>query len=239
MNREEFENELHKLGIDLTGKQLINFNTYCDFLKEYNSHTNLTAITDDEGIFLKHFYDSLTIVNAIDLNKYATLIDIGTGAGFPGMVLKIIYPHLKVTLLDSNNKKITFLKELAKKLNLNGIEFYQGRAEDFVKTNREKFDIVTARAVSNLPVLSELCLPLTRVDGYFVAMKGSNKEEIEDARFAIRTLGGHIEEIVNFTLPIEESERNIIRISKIKKTPEEYPRRYEKIIKNPLKIKAK
>ncbi len=239
MNREEFENELHKLGIDLTGKQLISFNTYCDFLKEYNSHTNLTAITDDEGIFLKHFYDSLTIVNAIDLNKYDTLIDIGTGAGFPGMVLKIIYPHLKVTLLDSNNKKITFLKELAKKLNLNGIEFYQGRAEDFVKTNREKFDIVTARAVSNLPVLSELCLPLTRVDGYFVAMKGSNKEEIEDARFAIRTLGGHIEEIVNFTLPIEESERNIIRISKIKKTPEEYPRRYEKIIKNPLKIKAK
>ena len=239
MNREQFEEELHKLGLDLTGKQLISFNTYCDFLKEYNSHTNLTAITDDEGIFLKHFYDSLTIVNAIDLNKYNTLIDIGTGAGFPGMVLKIIYPHLKITLLDSNNKKITFLKELAKKLNLTDIEFYQGRAEDFVKTNREKFDIVTARAVSNLPVLSELCLPLTRVDGYFIAMKGSNKDEIEDARFAIRTLGGHIEEIVNFTLPIEESERNIIRISKIKKTPEEYPRRYEKIVKNPLKIKAK
>ena len=239
MNREQFEEELHKLGIDLTGHELISFNTYCEFLKEYNSHTNLTAITDDEGIFLKHFYDSLTIVNAIDLNKYNTLIDIGTGAGFPGMVLAIIYPHLKITLLDSNNKKITFLKELADKLNIKGIEYYQGRAEDYVKTHREKFDIVTDRAVSNLPVLSELCLPLTKVDGYFVAMKGSNKDEIEDARFAIKTLGGHIEEIVNFNLPIEESERNIIRVRKIRNTPNEYPRRYEKIVKNPLKIKAK
>ena len=239
MNREVFENELHKLGIDLTGNQIISFNTYCEFLKEYNSHTNLTAIKDDEGIFLKHFYDSLTIVNAIDLNKYDTLIDIGTGAGFPGMVLKIIYPHLKVTLLDSNNKKINFLKELAMKLKIKGIEFYQGRAEDYVKTHREQFDIVTARAVSNLPVLSELCLPLTKLDGYFVAMKGSNKEEIEEAKFAIRTLGGHIEEIVNFILPIEESERNIIRIRKIKNTPKEYPRRYEKILKTPLKIKEK
>jgi len=239
MNREQFEEQLHELGIDLTGIELINFNTYCEFLKEYNSHTNLTAITDDEGIFLKHFYDSLTIVKAIDLNKYDTLLDIGTGAGFPGMVLKIIYPHLKVTLLDSNNKKINFLKELAMKLKITGIEFFQGRAEDFVKNNREKFDIVTARAVSNLPVLSELCIPLTRIDGYFIAMKGSNKDEIEDARFAIRTLGGHIEEIVNFTLPIEESERNIIRIKKIRNTPNEYPRRYEKILKNPLKIKEK
>ena len=239
MNKEQFEEELHKLGIDLTGRELICFNAYCEFLKEYNSHTNLTAITDDEGIFLKHFYDSLTIVKAIDLNKYNTLIDIGTGAGFPGMVLKIIYPHLRITLLDSNNKKINFLKELAMKLNITGIEFYQGRAEDYVKTHREKFDIVTARAVSNLPVLSELCIPLTKIDGYFIAMKGSNKDEIEDARFAIKTLGGHIEEIVNFTLPIEESERNIIRIKKIKQTPNEYPRRYEKIIKKPLKISAK
>ncbi len=239
MNKEQFENELHKLGIDLTGNQLISFNAYCEFLKEYNEHTNLTAIKDDEGIFLKHFYDSLTIINAINLNNYDNLIDIGTGAGFPGMVLKIVYPHLKITLLDSNNKKITFLKELADKLNIKGIEFYQGRAEDYVKTHRERFDIVTARAVSNLPVLSELCLPLTKIDGYFVAMKGSNKEEIEDSKFAIRTLGGHIEEIVNFNLPIEESERNIIRIKKIRSTPKEYPRRYEKIVKNPLKIKEK
>ncbi len=239
MNREIFENELHKLGIDLTGNQLISFNTYCEFLKEYNSHTNLTAITDDEGIFLKHFYDSLTFVKALDLNNYETLLDVGTGAGFPGMVLKIVYPHLKVTLLDSNNKKINFLKELVMKLNMKDVDFYQGRAEEFVKNNREKFDIVTARAVSNLPVLSELCMPLTKVNGYFIAMKGSNKEEIDDSYFAIKTLGGNTEEIINFNLPIEDSERNIIKIKKIKNTPEEYPRRYEKIIKNPLKIKAK
>ncbi len=237
MNKEQFQEELQKLGIDLTGRELISFNSYCEFLKEYNKHTNLTSIKDDEGIFLKHFYDSLTIVNAIDLNKYENLIDIGTGAGFPGMVLKIIYPHLKVTLLDSNNKKIKFLKELANKLNIKGVEFFQGRAEDFVKNNREKYDIVTGRAVSNLTVLSELCLPLTKIDGYFIAMKGSNKEEIEEGKYAIRQLGGHIEEIINFTLPIEESGRNIIKIKKIKKTPEEYPRRYEKIIKNPLKMK--
>ena len=239
MNKETFIEELKKIGIELTDREISMLEIYSSFLKEYNSHTNLTAITDDEGIYLKHFYDSLTIVKAIDLNKYENLIDIGTGAGFPGMVLAIIFPNLKVTLLDSNNKKITFLRELANKLNIEGITFYQGRAEDYVKNNREKYDIVTARAVSNLPVLSELCLPLTKINGYFVALKGSNKEEIEDAKFAIKTLGGEIEEIVNFTLPIESSERNIIRIKKAKETPKEYPRRYEKIVKKPLKIKAK
>ena len=123
MNREEFIDELEKLSISLSGYDLIAFNQYCDFLKEYNSHTNLTAIKDDNQIFLKHFYDSLTIVKAVDLNNYNSLIDIGTGAGFPGMVLKIVYPHLKLTLLDSNNKKITFLKQLAEKLKLKNIEF--------------------------------------------------------------------------------------------------------------------
>jgi len=239
MNNERFIEEINKLGIQLTDNQLKELDVYCNFLKEYNSHTNLTAITDDEGIYLKHFYDSLTFVKAIDLNQYENLIDIGTGAGFPGMVLKIIYPNLKVTLLDSNNKKINFLKELAMKLNITGLEFFQGRAEDYVIKNREKFDIVTARAVSNLPVLSELCMPLTKVGGYFIAMKGSNKEEIEDARFAIKTLGGTIEEIINFNLPIEESERNIIKIKKDNNTPQEYPRRYDKIIKKPLKIGQK
>ncbi len=239
MNREQFIEEISKLGIDLTEKQLKDLEVYSEFLKEYNSHTNLTAITDNEGIYLKHFYDSLTFVKAIDLNNYETLIDIGTGAGFPGMVLKIVYPDLKVTLLDSNNKKINFLKELAMKLSITGLEFFQGRAEDYVIKNREKFDVVTARAVSNLPVLSELCIPLTKLGGYFIAMKGSNKEEIEDARFAIKTLGGTIEDIINFNLPIEESERNIIKVKKEKNTPQEYPRRYDKIIKKPLKMGQK
>ncbi len=140
-----------------------------------------------------------------------------------------------MVLLDSNNKKIKFLEELSKKININNIHFYNGRAEDYCKTNRESFDIVTARAVSNLPVLSELCLPLTKLNGYFIAMKGSNEEEIEESERAIEILGGTIEEIINFKLPIEESTRNIIKIKKIKNTPKEYPRRYEKIVKTPLK----
>jgi len=239
MNREVFLEELNKLGIDLTGNQMISLNAYCEFLKEYNSHTNLTSITEDDQIFLKHFYDSLTFVKAIDLNNYNTLLDIGTGAGFPGMVLKIVYPHLNVTLLDSNNKKINFLKELAMKLNIRGINFYNGRAEDFCKDKRESFDIVTARAVTNMTTLSELCLPLTKVDGYFIAMKGSNTEEIEEAKYAIKVLGGNIEEIINFNLPIEESGRNIVKIKKEKPTPNEYPRRYDKMVKNPLKNNGK
>ena len=234
MNREQFEKELEKLGIELTGNELIMFNTYCDFLKEYNSHTNLTAIADDEGIFLKHFYDSITLTRVINLNKYTSLIDIGTGAGFPGMVLKILYPNLKLTLLDSNNKKIKFLQELSDKLNIKGIEFYNGRAEDYVKNHRETFDIVTARAVSNLPVLSELCLPLTKVDGYFIALKGSNEEEIDSAKYAITELGGNIEQIDHFELPYDGGTRNIIKIKKVKQTNEKYPRRYDKIVKNPL-----
>ena len=239
MNKELFIEEVKKIGIELTEEQLNNLNIYCEFLKEYNEHTNLTAITEDDQIYLKHFYDSLTFIKALKLDQNYSLIDIGTGAGFPGMVLKIVFPNINLTLLDSNNKKITFLKELAEKLNIKDIKYFLGRAEDYVVNNRERFDIVTARAVSNLPVLSELCLPLVKLNGYFIALKGSNQEEIKDAEFAIKTLGGDIENIINFTLPIEGSERNIIKIKKVKNTPQEYPRKYEKIIKKPLKINAK
>jgi len=235
MNRDLFIKEVSKLGIELSQEQLKQIDIYCKYLIEYNSHTNLTSITEEDQIYLKHFYDSITFVKAIDLNKYNNLIDIGTGAGFPGMMLKILYPKLEVTLLDSNNKKIKFLEELSKKLNINKINFYLGRAEDFCKTNREKFDIVTARAVSNLTMLSELCIPLTKLNGYFIPMKGSNQEEITEAQAAVEILGGTIEEIVSFNLPIEESGRNIIKIKKIKNTPKEYPRRYDKIKKSPLK----
>ncbi len=235
MNRDEFVKALEELGIKLTDHQLESLNIYCEFLKEYNSHTNLTAITDDDQIYLKHFYDSLTITKVINLNNCKNLIDVGTGPGFPGMVLKIVFPNLELTLLDSNNKKITFLRELANKLNINDIEFYNGRAEDYIKNKRESFDIVTARAVANLPVLSELCIPLTKVDGYFIAMKGSNEEEIKEAEFAINTLGGRIEKIEKFDLPHDGGIRNIIKIKKVIKTDLKYPRRYDKITKNPLK----
>ncbi|MGN1337591.1 MAG: 16S rRNA (guanine(527)-N(7))-methyltransferase RsmG [Candidatus Coprovivens sp.] len=239
MNKELFVKEVSELGLDLKEEQLKNLDIYCKFLIEYNSHTNLTAITEEEQVYLKHFYDSLTILKSIDMNKVESLIDIGTGAGFPGMVIKILFPEIEVTLLDSNNKKINFLKELAQKLNLKKINFYHGRAEDFCVKNREKFEIVTARAVSNMTLLTELCLPLTKQGGYFIALKGSNIEEIEESKYAIEILGGSIEEIISFNLPIEESGRNIVKIKKIKTTPKEYPRRYDKIVKNPLKKSGK
>lgn len=235
MNKEEFIKEIKNIGIILTEKQLEQLQIYCDFLLEYNTHTNLTAIKEPNQVYLKHFYDSLTFVKAIDLTKYKTLLDIGTGAGFPGMVIKIAFPELEVTLLDSNNKKINFLKELSEKLNLTKINFYHGRAEDFCHKNREKFDIVTARAVSNMSILSELCLPLTKINGYFIALKGSNITEIEESKNAIKELGGQVEKIINFKLPTEESVRNIVKILKINMTQKKYPRRYEKIIKSPLK----
>lgn len=235
MNKEEFINKVGDLGINLTDTQLTQLDEYCIYLLEYNTHTNLTAIKEEKQVYLKHFYDSLTFIKAIDPTKYETLLDIGTGAGFPGMVLKIVFPNLEVTLLDSNNKKINFLKELTMKLGLTKVNFFHGRAEDFCKKNREKFDLVTARAVSNMTVLTELCLPLVRVDGYFIAMKGSNIDEIIESKVAITKLGGKLENIIDFTLPQEESERNIAKIKKEKLTPKEYPRRYEKIVKSPLK----
>ncbi len=235
MNKETFTKELENIGIKLDSTQLKLLEEYCNFLLEYNQHTNLTAIKNKDQVYLKHFFDSLTIVKAIDLNNFHNLLDIGTGAGFPGMVLKIVFPDLKVTLLDSNNKKINFLKELADRLKITDIDFYHGRAEEFCQKNREQFEIVTARAVSNMNVLSELCLPLVKKDYYFIALKGSNVDEITQSQTAITKLGGKIEKIIDFYLPIEESGRNIVVIKKEKNTPNIYPRRYEKIIKNPLK----
>ena len=239
MNKQIFIEELKKIGLELTEEQLNSLDIYCKYLLEYNSHTNLTAIKEEEQVYLKHFYDSLTFIKAIDLTNINNLIDVGTGAGFPGMVLKIIYPNVEVTLLDSNNKKITFLQELSKKLNLAKINFFHGRAEDFCQKNRESFDVVTARAVSNMTTLTELCMPLTKVGGYYIPMKGSNEEEVKDSLDAIEILGGIVRENIKFNLPIENSGRQIIKIEKVKNTPKEYPRRYEKIIKTPLKKHTK
>ena len=165
MNKNEFVEAIKELGINPTEEQLNNLSIYAEYLMEYNSHTNLTAIKDIEGIYLKHFYDSLTIVKSIDLNNINSLADIGTGAGFPGMVLKIMYPHLKVLLIDSNNKKITFLNNIVKKLGLINIECLNVRCEEYALSHLDSFDLVTARAVANMRILSELCLPLVSVDG--------------------------------------------------------------------------
>lgn len=231
MNKEEFIKSLKELNIDITEDQLNMLNIYKDYLIEYNTHTNLTTITDEEEIYLKHFYDSLTIAKVIDLNNYNSLIDVGTGAGFPGMVLKIMYPNLNVTLIDSNNKKTTFLSNLKEKLKISNLNIINTRSEEYALNNLEKFDIVTSRAVANLRVLTELCLPLVRVNGYFIPLKASVDEEIIEAKNIINRLNGEIENKITFKLPKEESLRNILVIKKKDKTPKGYPRNYSKIKK--------
>lgn len=235
MNKEEFITELEKINITLSKEQIEQLEKYKDFLIEYNQHTNLTAIKTPEDIYLKHFYDSLILTQIIDFNNYSNLLDIGTGAGFPGVVLKIAFPHLKISLLDSNGKKIEFLRQLIKKIKLNDVELINDRAEEYIQNKRETFDIVTSRAVSNMSIITELSIPYVKVGGYFLAMKGSNQEEILEAQKAIDILGGKIEINKIITLPKEESTRQLISIKKQKNTPLEYPRRYDKIIKKPLK----
>jgi len=231
MNKEEFLKQLYELNINLTEKQLNQLETYANFLLSYNEHTNLTAIKKKEDVYLKHFYDSLTLVKYLNLNDYESLVDIGTGAGFPGMVLKIVYPHLKVTLIDSNNKKVKFLDELIKILEVKNIETINIRSEDYARNNKDSYDIVTARAVTSLPVLSELCLPLVKIGGYFIPLKADADEEIKLAKNIIKELKGEIESINEFYLPIENSKRTIIKIKKVDKTPDKYPRTYDKMKK--------
>lgn len=235
MNKEEFITELKKINISLSEEQIAQLEIYKDFLIEYNKHTNLTAIKTPEDIYLKHFYDSLILTQIVDFNNCNNLLDIGTGAGFPGVVLKIAFPHLKISLLDSNGKKIEFLRQLIEKINLTDVELINDRAEEYIKYKRETFDIVTSRAVSNMSIITELSIPYVKVGGYFLAMKGSNQEEILEAQKAIDILGGKIEINKIITLPKEESTRQLISIKKQKNTPLEYPRRYDKIIKKPLK----
>lgn len=234
MNIEEFINETKKLGIDVTGEQLEKLEIYCNFLLEYNTHTNLTAIKNREEVYLKHFYDSLTLVKSIDLTSIENLLDIGTGAGFPGMVLKIFFPNLQIYLVDSNNKKIKFLNELKDKLNVDKVEVINNRIENITSRFINSIDVVTARAVTNLPVLVELALPLVKVNKYFIAMKGNAQEELENSEYAITYLGGKIEDVKEFDLPHDPGKRMLITIQKTQKSELNKLRPYEKIVKKPL-----
>ena len=234
MNIEEFINETKKLGIDVTGEQLEKLEIYCNFLLEYNTHTNLTAIKNREEVYLKHFYDSLTLVKSIDLTSIENLLDIGTGAGFPGMVLKIFFPNLQIYLVDSNNKKIKFLNELKDKLNVDKVEVINDRIENITSRFINSIDVVTARAVTNLPVLVELALPLVKVNKYFIAMKGNAQEELENSEYAITYLGGKIEDVKEFDLPHDSGKRMLITIQKTQKSELNKLRPYEKIVKKPL-----
>ena len=233
MNKEEFIEEIKKLGISITDEQLNKIEIYIDFLIKYNEHTNLTRITNREDILLKHFYDSLTIVKYVDLSNTKRVLDIGTGAGFPGMVLKIFYPDLEVTLLDSNNKKIKFLEELSELLNIN-VNLINDRAEEFVKNYREYFDIVVSRAVASLNILLELAIPFVKNKGLFVAMKSNVEEELKESTNACTILDVSISSINKFNLIKEDSLRTIIIFKKNSITNKIYPRLYSKIKKNPL-----
>lgn len=233
MNKKEFIEALEELNITLSKKQLDDLDSYYKMLIDYNSHTNLTRITEENEVYLKHFYDSLTLVKAVNLNS-ETLLDIGTGAGFPGLVLKIVFPNLKVTLVDSLNKRITFLKSVIEKLSLKDIEAVHARAEEYIMDKRETFDIVTSRAVANMSTLSELCIPFVKVGGYFIPMKADAKAELELAKIAIKTLGGVIKDTIVFELPGGAGTRNIIKIEKLSKTSVKYPRKFNEIKKKPL-----
>lgn len=229
MNLDLFIEETKKLGIELTSQQLEKLNQFYELLISWNQKMNLTRITEKEDVYLKHFYDSLTLSKVIDLNQDLTLCDVGSGAGFPGIVLKICFPNLKITLLDSLQKRVNYLNEIIKELDLKNIEAIHTRAEDYAKQNREKFDIVTARAVANLKILSELCIPMVKVNGLFIAMKANIEEEIENSTEILKKLDSKIEKIETFYLPIENSIRNIIMIQKQKTTNNLYPRRIEKM----------
>ncbi len=229
MNLDLFIEETKKLGIELTSQQLEKLNQFYELLISWNQKMNLTRIIEKEDVYLKHFYDSLTLSKVIDLNQDLTICDVGSGAGFPGIVLKICFPNLKITLLDSLQKRVNYLNEIIKELDLKNIEAIHTRAEDYAKQNREKFDIVTARAVANLKILSELCIPMVKVNGLFIAMKANIEEEIENSTEILNKLDSKIEKIETFYLPIENSIRNIILIEKLKPTNTLYPRRIEKI----------
>lgn len=234
MNKEEFIQELEKLNIQPTKNQLEKLDIYVKFLLEYNKHTNLTAIKTEEDVYLKHFYDSLTITKVIDLTQEKTLLDIGTGAGFPGLVLKIFFPNLNIILVDSNNKKTKFLLEIITKLNVDKITVINQRIEDITPKYLNYFDVVTSRAVTSLPILTELSLPLVKKEKYFIPMKGSNKEEVEEGRYAITKMHGAIEDICQFSLPNYAGERTIIKVKKQDNTNIKDIRNYNQIIKKPL-----
>jgi len=226
-----------KLGFELNEKQVTQFLSYESLLVEWNKHMNLTGITDSEGIYDKHFADSLTCLLSNKVKDGDKIIDVGTGAGFPGMPLKIYNPSLKITLLDSLNKRINFLKAVADENSLSDIDFIHGRADDFGQDLefREQYDIVVSRAVAELPILLEFCTPFLKVGGYFIAQKGKKcDEEIRLAENALRTLNLEIDEVISVETSSETKNHTLIVIKKIAPTDKKYPRRAGKPVKKPL-----
>jgi 16S rRNA (guanine527-N7)-methyltransferase len=236
-NIEKLLDGVKNLEVDLNKDQINQFISYYELLVEWNKVMNLTAITEFEEVIQKHFIDSLSIVKAMNMKQKIKVIDIGTGAGFPGIPLKIVFSEIEVVLLDSLNKRINFLNEVISKLDLKGIRTIHGRAEDFSrdKDYREKFDLCVSRAVANLSSLAEYCMPYVKVKGRFIPYKsGKVEEELENSKKAIHVLGGKVEQKVLFSLPNSDIERAFIVINKIKQTPKQYPRKAGVPTKNPI-----
>ena len=237
MKPEEFYARLAKLGFPLTDRQKEQYERYFELLVEWNEKINLTAITEKDEVYLKHFYDSIApILQGLIENQPIRLLDIGAGAGFPGLPMKILFPELDVTIIDSLNKRINFLHLLAEELGLSGVHFYHGRAEDFAqdKAFRAQFDIVTARAVARMQVLSELTIPYLKVGGRLLALKASNApEELEEAKNALNLLFSKVEDNLQYELPNGDP-RYITLVEKKKETPNKYPRKAGMPNKRPL-----
>lgn len=237
MDNRRFEQELNELGVRLNDIQKEQFDRYYELLVEWNRVMNLTGITDYDEVNLKHFTDSLTIVRINNMENVPTLIDIGTGAGFPGLPIKIAFPHIKVILLDSLNKRIKFLDKVIEELNLDNVFTLHGRAEDYAKKveYREQFDTCVSRAVANLSTLSEYCLPFVKEGGNFISYKSAESdEEISHSEKAINLLGGKINRVEKFVLPGSDMRRALVKIDKVKSTPKKYPRKAGMPGKEPL-----
>ena len=226
-----------ELGITLDEIQKKQFTDFYEYLVEKNKVMNLTGITEFQEVLIKHFLDSLACVKAVDMSRIKRIMDIGTGAGFPGVPLKIAFPHLEACLLDSLKKRVNFLEETFQLLKLENITAIHGRAEEYAKNKqyRETYDLCVSRAVSNLATLSEYCLPYVKTGGYFISYKsGTVQEEVEQAQKAVKILGGKIQNVVYFQLPDSEIQRSLVVIEKIKATPGRYPRKAGTPLKEPL-----
>jgi 16S rRNA (guanine527-N7)-methyltransferase len=231
------EKILKSANLECTSEQLENFVIYKNMIQEWNKKINITSITEDEEIYMKHFVDSIIVKNYFDMDKVDKMIDIGTGGGFPGIPLKIISDEMEVTLLDSLNKRIIFLEEVVEVLGLENVDMIHGRAEDYGSNDeyREQYDLSISRAVAPLNILSEYCIPFVKVGGCFISMKsGDVEKEIEESEKALEILGGRIKETIKYKLPGTDISRSIIIIEKFRDTPDKYPRKAGKPTKKPL-----
>ncbi len=234
MNRELFVEEVKKLGIDVDEDKLSKLNIFYELLLEWNEKINLTTIVEEESVYLKHFYDSLTLYRDVDLTKKIKLCDVGSGAGFPGIVLKIFFPNLDITLIDSLNKRVIYLNDVIKKLDLSDIRAIHARMEDYSRLHEEEFDVITARAVASLPILCEICVRASKMNGNLVFMKANCDDEMVNIDKKITKLSLKLNSVDKFVLPIENSNRTIIKIDRVDKLNKIYPRTIDKIKKNPL-----